>query len=63
MSVFLDSITHPSEIKALLNYKFSSKSENKLSHQRALASDPRKKQCYYYLNMVTKKNTSLNVLV
>ncbi|SAL94772.1 hypothetical protein [Absidia glauca] len=54
MSVFLDSITHPSEIKALLDYKFSSKSENKLSHQRALASDPNKKKCYHYLNMTSR---------
>ncbi|KAI8344683.1 farnesyl-diphosphate farnesyltransferase [Chlamydoabsidia padenii] len=54
LSVFLDSITKPSEIKALLEYKFSASSRNKQSHQKALASDPAKKRCYNYLNMTSR---------
>ncbi|ORZ21101.1 farnesyl-diphosphate farnesyltransferase [Absidia repens] len=54
MSVFLDSITKPSEIKALLSHKFSPKSENKLSHQRTLEADPSKKRCYDFLNMTSR---------
>ncbi|KAI8394121.1 farnesyl-diphosphate farnesyltransferase [Radiomyces spectabilis] len=54
LSAFLDSITKPAEIKALLNYKFSPKSENKRRHQQALAADASKKRCYDFLNMTSR---------
>ncbi|ORX54979.1 farnesyl-diphosphate farnesyltransferase [Hesseltinella vesiculosa] len=50
-SVLLESVTRPTEFKALIDYKFASKSANKLSHQKKLAADPAKAKCYYYLDM------------
>ncbi|KAI8880196.1 farnesyl-diphosphate farnesyltransferase [Backusella circina FSU 941] len=52
--VFIDSITKPSEIKALFQYKFAGKSPSARRLQQTLAKDASKKRCYFYLNMTSR---------
>ncbi|KAL0089829.1 farnesyl diphosphate synthase [Phycomyces blakesleeanus] len=54
MSVFLKSLGHPSELKALLAYKFAPASQNKLNHQKTMANDEQKKKCYQFLDMTSR---------
>ncbi|KAG0172947.1 bifunctional farnesyl-diphosphate farnesyltransferase/squalene synthase [Apophysomyces sp. BC1034] len=54
LKAFSDSLTHPSELRALVAYKFSPKSENKARHQQILATDEPKKKCYDFLNMTSR---------
>lgn len=53
LQVFLDSITKPAELQALYKYKFAAKSASARRLEQTLAKDASKRQCYYYLNMVS----------
>ncbi|KAI8136528.1 farnesyl-diphosphate farnesyltransferase [Fennellomyces sp. T-0311] len=54
LNAFAQSITRPSELNALLTYKFAPKSENTRRHHQTLAKDENKRQCYYYLNLTSR---------
>jgi farnesyl-diphosphate farnesyltransferase len=60
--VFIDSLTKPSEIKALFQYKFAGKSPSAQRLHQTLAKDALKKRCYGFLNLV-KKKTMLQICV
>lgn len=52
LSAILQSLTRPSELQALVSYKFAPKSENIRIHQDNLAKDESKRRCYDFLNKV-----------
>ncbi|KAI9315186.1 farnesyl-diphosphate farnesyltransferase [Dichotomocladium elegans] len=54
LNVLLQSITKPSELQALITYKFSSKSENISRHQERLATDEGKRKCYEFLERTSR---------
>ncbi|KAI9257997.1 farnesyl-diphosphate farnesyltransferase [Phascolomyces articulosus] len=54
LNAFAQSITRPSELKALFSYKFSPKSENIRRHRQNLTKDENKKECYHYLNLTSR---------
>lgn len=54
LSAILQSLTRPSELQALVSYKFAPKSENIRIHQENLAKDESKRRCYYFLNKTSR---------
>lgn len=60
LKAFLDSITKPEELQALLKYKFAPKSASAVGLQQTLAQDTSKKSCYDFLNLV--KNIFMHVI-
>ncbi|KAI7877852.1 farnesyl-diphosphate farnesyltransferase [Lichtheimia hyalospora FSU 10163] len=54
LSAILQSLTRPSELQALVSYKFAPKSENIRIHQENLAKDENKRRCYYFLNKTSR---------
>ncbi|KAI8977072.1 farnesyl-diphosphate farnesyltransferase [Mycotypha africana] len=54
LGVILESITRPSEVAALLQYKFAPKSSSTERLKQSLANDASKKECYKYLNMTSR---------
>ncbi|KAG2223681.1 hypothetical protein INT45_007259 [Circinella minor] len=54
LNAFAQSITRPSEIKALFTYKFAPKSENIRRHRQSLTKDENKRRCYEFLNMTSR---------
>ncbi|KAL1935994.1 hypothetical protein VTP01DRAFT_128 [Rhizomucor pusillus] len=54
LGLLLQSICEPTEIKALLEYKFAPKSDNIRHHQKSLALDENKRRCYDFLNKTSR---------
>ncbi|KAI9476122.1 MAG: farnesyl-diphosphate farnesyltransferase [Benjaminiella poitrasii] len=54
LQAILDSITKPSELSALFQYKFAPKSASATRHQQSLERDASKKRCYGFLNMTSR---------
>ncbi|KAI8074271.1 farnesyl-diphosphate farnesyltransferase [Gilbertella persicaria] len=54
LKAFLDSATRPSEIAALVEYKFSSKANINKRLEKRLAGDASKKRCYEFLNLTSR---------
>ncbi|CDH57248.1 squalene synthetase [Lichtheimia corymbifera JMRC:FSU:9682] len=54
LSAILQSLTRPSELQALVSYKFAPKSENIRIHQDNLAKDESKRRCYDFLNKTSR---------
>ncbi|CAO3663441.1 unnamed protein product [Umbelopsis ramanniana] len=52
MNALLASITHPSELNALITYKFFKPESNINRNQRLIANDERKKRCYDFLDKI-----------
>lgn len=60
LGLLLQSICEPTEIKALLEYKFAPKSDNIRHHQKSLALDENKRRCYDFLNKVGRAEDFLS---
>ncbi|KAI7903263.1 farnesyl-diphosphate farnesyltransferase [Cokeromyces recurvatus] len=54
LQAILDSVTKPSELAALFQYKFAHKSPSAIRHQQSLDRDASKKRCYDFLNMTSR---------
>lgn len=54
LDVLLASLFHPSELNALITYKFLRPESNLQRNQKLIANNERKKKCYNFLDLVSR---------